>query len=458
MSHGRPPESESVASPEPGATLVVSDSAGRRERQILEYHLTGGPEKVDLRVSLPRLRVGSHPGNDLVLQHASVSRFHLEIEASPEGFRLRDLDSTNGTFVDGLRIKEAYLPARAMIRLGQISLGFSLTEARAPLPRSESPEFFGVLGDSLVMRELFATLERAAPTEVTILLEGESGTGKEGVASAIHRASPRAGCPFVVLDCAAVPLSLMESELFGHERGAFTGAVARRDGRFVEADGGTIFLDEIGELPLEVQPKLLRVLEQREVRPLGSTVSRAVDVRLVAATNRNLAREVNRGTFREDLYYRLAVVRVAVPPLRDRRADIPLLVKHFLEQAMPGEPGRAAEILRGISPDNWRKLQQLPWPGNVRELRNFIERTLALSGGPIESRDLPSPSPPVPAATGAAVDLERPFTELKAETVAQFERDYLLGQLTRHGGNLSAAARASGLDRMNFKRLLQKYR
>jgi DNA-binding NtrC family response regulator len=428
------------------------------ERQIREYHLGGGPEKVDLRVSVPRLRAGSHSSNDLVLKHASVSRFHLEIEARADGFRIRDLDSTNGTRVDGLRIKEAYLPPRALLRLGQVSLAFSVTGACAALPRSESPEFFGVLGGSVAMRELFATLERAAPTDATVLLEGESGTGKERVASAIHRASRRAAGPFVVLDCAAVPLSLMESELFGHERGAFTGAVARREGRLVEADGGTLFLDEIGELPLEVQPKLLRVLEQKEVRPLGSTASRTVDVRLVAATNRNLAREVNRGTFREDLYYRLAVVQVAIPPLRERCEDIRLLVEHFVHQALPGEAGRAREILRGVSTENWRKLERLPWPGNVRELRNFIERTLVLSGGPIESQHLPSPNPLADASTDATVDLDRPFTTLKSEIVAHFERAYLLGQLGRHGGNVSAAARASGLDRMNFKRLLQRYR
>jgi len=443
---------------EQGATAVITDARGRTSRRMRQYRISG--EGVSVAGQQAQLRVGSHPHNDLVLEDPSVSRFHLEIEARPEGFVVRDLDSTNGTFVDGLRVREAFLPERAALRLGACSLTFVLTGQTAELPAVEEEEFFGVLGRSTAMREVFAALARAAPAGATVLIEGESGTGKELVAQAIHRASRRRG-PFVVLDCAAVPLSLMESELFGHERGAFTGAVSRYEGRFREADGGTLFLDEIGELPLEMQPKLLRVLESRQVRPLGGTTAHAVDVRLVAATNRRLGREVNRGTFREDLYYRLAVVRVKLPPLRERHGDLRLLVEHFIQQAFPDAPARSREILRGISEANWRRLEGLPWPGNVRELRNFIERTLILSGGPIESLHIPqgSTKPGTTRPPGAAtVDLDRSFTELKAEVVSSFEQEYLLGQLARHGGNLSAAARAAGLDRMNYKRLLRKYR
>jgi DNA-binding NtrC family response regulator len=279
------------------------------------------------------------------------------------------------------------------------------------------------------------------------------------VAQAVHQASPRAGGPFVVLDCAAVPATLMESELFGHERGAFTGASARREGRFTEAHGGTLLLDELGELPLELQPKLLRVLESRQVRPLGAAAPHAVDVRLLAATNRDLALEVNRGAFREDLYYRLAVVQVRLPPLRQRPEDIRPLTAHFIQAAMAGEPRRAEEILRGISDANWRRLEGLSWPGNVRELANFIERTLILSGGPIHSAHIPQGGAgPGAPASAPAVDLEQPFRDHKARVVQAFERAYLLGQLARHDNNVSAAARAAGLDRMNFKRLLKKYR
>jgi len=434
---------------------VISDVRGNARRQICEFELAG--RGVQQRVKAPRLSIGAHPKNDLQLEHASVSRFHAEIEATAGGFLLRDLESTNGTFVEGLRVQAVFLPPRATLRFGEVSLTFSLTGGTADLPLTEKEEFFGVLGCSPAMREVFDALSRAAPTGATVLLEGESGTGKERVAEAIHQASGREG-PFVVLDCAAVPQNLMESEMFGHERGAFTGAVARQEGRFREADGGTLFLDEIGELPLEMQPKLLRVLETRQVRPLGGTSSTAVDVRLVAATNRNLAREVNRGTFREDLYYRLAVVQVKLPALRERTEDLRSLVEHFIRLALPREGARAQEIIRGISEQNWRRLQGLPWPGNVRELRNFIERTLILSGGPIQSMHIPQPDGRAPGAQASSpVDLDRPFTELKADVIAGFERDYLLGQLQRHDGNVSAAARASGLDRMNFKRLLRKY-
>ncbi len=444
-------------SPEPPpATEIISAPGGGRRRRVRGFRLTGGPDGVDLQVAAPRFRVGSHEGNDLVLADPSVSRFHLELVAERAGFRIIDLESTNGSFVDGLRVRDAYLPQRAMLRLGQVSLTFEARGEGADLPASEQEEFFGVTGASAAMAELFAVLERAAPTDATVLITGESGTGKEMVAHAVHRASRRRAGPLVVLDCAAVPATLMEAELFGHEKGAFTGATEQRQGRFEEASGGTLFLDEIGELPLEMQPKLLRVLQSRQVRRIGGSHARGVDVRLVAATNRRLATEVNRGAFREDLYYRLAVVEVTLAPLRERPEDVRPLVTRFIQEL---EPRRAGEILRGISEDNWRRLEQRPWPGNVRELRNFIERTLILSGGPIDSEHVKSaPAPAGERGQEAPVDLDRPFTAQKAEVVATFEEAYLLGQLQRHRGNVSAAARAAGMDRMNFKRRLQKYR
>ncbi|HBQ13683.1 MAG TPA: hypothetical protein DEF51_21945, partial [Myxococcales bacterium] len=290
----------------------------------------------------------------------------------------------------------------------------------------------------------------------------ESGTGKELVAEAVHAASGRAGGPLVVFDCAAIPTQLMESELFGHEKGAFTGATSQRVGRMEEADGGTLFLDELGELPLDLQPKLLRALEKREVRRVGGARTRRVDFRVVAATNRDLAAEVNRGAFREDLYYRLAVVRVRVPPLRERPEDVPRLVEHFVRRALPDDAKRAAKILASISEENRARLMAHPWPGNVRELKNLIQRTLALSTEDDPAALEPQTAPGLerrPAASDApepVVDLDRPFSDLKKEVVESFERNYLTRQLARHEGNYSRAAAASGMDRMYFKRMLKK--
>ncbi len=409
------------------------------------------------------LRVGSKEGNSLRLANETVSRYHFEIEPTPLGFVLRDLGSTNGTFVDGYRVREIYLPQgrTAQLKAGEVALSFEALGEAVPIALSGEDRFGDALGRSPAMRELFGVLERVAQKDLTILVEGESGTGKERLAEAIHLRSPRAHKRFVVFDCAAVPASLMESELLGHERGAFTGADSRRIGRFEEAQGGTLFIDEIGELPLELQPKLLRALEKREIRRIGGSTVIPVDVRVVAATNRDLVREVNRNTFREDLYYRLAVVRLRVPPLREREGDVPLLVEHFVKEALDGDEAATREALASITDENWRRLASHPWPGNVRELRNFIERTLALTGG-VDANDAPvsaraTAAGDVPAGRDAALDLSRPFIEARQELLAAFEKSYLEAQLSRHGGNISRAARAAGLDRMHFKRLLARH-
>jgi DNA-binding NtrC family response regulator len=412
------------------------------------------------------VRVGSKDGNSLRLQNETVSRYHFEIEPTPLGFVLRDLGSTNGTFVDGYRVRELYLPKRATIKAGEVTLQFEALGEEVPIALSREDRLGDVLGRSPAMRELFGLLERVSQKDLTILLEGESGTGKERLAEAIHLKSPRAHKRFVVFDCAAVPASLMESELLGHERGAFTGAEGRRIGRFEEAHGGTLFIDEIGELPIELQPKLLRALEKREVRRIGGSQVIPVDVRVVAATNRDLVREVNRNTFREDLYYRLAVVRVRVPPLREREGDVPLLVEHFVRESLDGDEAATREAIASITEENWQRLVSHPWPGNVRELRNFIERTIAITGGvdaeaapQAMSRPSNGPQGTVGPATlaGAAIDLARPFIEAREELLAHFEKGYLEAQLSRHGGNISRAARAAGLDRMHFKRLLARH-
>jgi len=457
-------------------TRIVLD-AGRASRRVTRYRLkelSGDGRTVE--VSAPTYRIGSREGNDLQIGDSTVSRFHLEIVATPAGYLVRDLGSTNGTWIDGLRVVEAYLRSPCTLRIGGAEVSFEALADEATIPTSAHEQFGRVIGRSAAMREVFSVLERAAASDVTILLEGESGTGKELVAEAVHRMSPRAEQGYVIFDCAATPASLIESTLFGHEKGSFTGAEARHVGLFEEADGGTIFLDEIGELPLEQQPKLLRVLERREVRRVGGTTTQKVDVRVVAATNRDLAREVNRGAFREDLYYRLAVIRVVLPPLRDRPEDIPLLVERFVRDSLSRDAARADQALAGISEENWQRLLKHPWPGNVRELRNFIERTVALSrpGGSLDTEAFPTrtpatSSPPPPAPTGTpgtpldgdalpAVDLDRPFIDGKADVLAAFEKSYLTSILDRHAGNISRAAAAAGLDRMYFKRLLKKYR
>jgi DNA-binding NtrC family response regulator len=407
------------------------------------------------------VRVGSKEGNTLRIDNPTVSRYHFEIEPTADGVVLRDLGSTNGTFVDGYRAREIFLPPRAQLKAGEIALSYELLADEELIELSNSDRFADVLGRSAPMRELFSMLERVALKDITVLLEGESGTGKEKLAEAIHARSARAERPLVVFDCAAIPPSLMESELFGHEKGAFTGADGRRIGRFEEARGGTLFLDELGELPLDLQPKLLRVLERREIRRVGGTQVIPIDVRIIAATNRDLAREVNRGAFREDLYYRLAVIRVRVPALRERSSDIPLLVEHFVREFFDGDAARAKEVTAGISETNWQGLLTHPWPGNVRELRNFIERTLAVSGG-VDAGEVPAaamrdrPGDADADAIAWKLDLARPFLEAREELMGRFERTYLERMLEAHAGNISRAARAAGLDRMHFKRLLAR--
>jgi len=447
------------------ATRILQREGRAPARRLRKYRLEArSPDGTVERmvVDKPELRAGARSGNDLVLKDPSVSRLHFQIEADDVGYRLRDLESTNGTFMDGYRIRDAYLRPGSIIRVGTTEIVLTPENEETDVPATESDRFGSLLGASIKMRELFATLERAASTDATILVEGETGTGKELVAQAIHASSRRSGGALVVFDCASVPANLLESELFGHEKGAFTGAEQRRIGRLEEADGGTLFLDELGELPLDLQPKLLRALDAREIRRVGGRDTIPVNARIVAATNRDLAQEVNRGAFREDLYYRLAVVRVQLPPLRERRDDIPLLVHHFVRRALKDDPARAKAILDTISPENWKRLSTHPWPGNVRELKNVIERTLALStGGPAdEGIALPTAAPRVAAlaGTGGKPSLDRPFVELKAETMAAFEASYLEGQLERHGGNISRAAAAAGIDRMYFKRLLKKHR
>ncbi|HXI29294.1 MAG TPA: sigma-54 dependent transcriptional regulator, partial [Vicinamibacterales bacterium] len=303
-------------------------------------------------------------------------------------------------------------------------------------------------GSDTKMRQMFTLLEDVAATSATVLIEGETGTGKELIAEEIHNHSPRRDGPFVVFDCGSVPRELIESMLFGHVKGSFTGAITDRRGAFAEAHGGTIFLDEIGELPSALQPKLLRVLESRTIKRLGESEHRPIDVRLVAATHRDLRRMVNAAAFREDLYFRIAVLPLVLPPLRARKDDIPLLFQHFLNRRQPVEP---------VSP---RELAEMPWLGNVRELRNFVERACAIGAkDALQASRVPvSDVGAAPAETNpGGVAFDQPFKEFRERWIDQGEREYLQRLLERHGRNVPAAAEEAGLDRTYVYRLIRKH-
>jgi len=318
---------------------------------------------------------------------------------------------------------------------------------------AEPTRFGKMVGRSAVTRSLFELLQRAAASDATVLVEGETGTGKEATAEAIHFEGDRKNGPFVVIDCGAIPPQLLESELFGHERGAFTGAIASRQGAFEAASGGTIFLDEIGELTLDLQPKILRVLERRQVKRVGSTNYAKIDVRVIAATNRSLRAEVQAQRFRSDLYYRLAVVQVKLPPLRERIADIPILVSHVLDSmGVAGQP--IAESLS--SPEFLDRVTRYHWPGNVRQLRNYIERSVALDDSNLPPNPDTTP-PPELDEPNDAVDISQPLRLARENCVSNFERRYLEALLLQHRNNVSAAARAAGVDRIHFYRLLWKH-
>ena len=410
------------------------------------------------------VRCGVREGNDLIINDPEVSRIHFEITSAAHGFRLTDLESTNGTVVDGYLTGDIYLKAGSRIEVGQTLIVFEPLDEVSTVPAADEAKFGPMVGRTPAMRELFAILQRAAPSQFTLLVEGESGVGKELVAEAVHDASPRAKGPFVVVDCAAVPPSLLESEFFGHEKGAFTGAQDRRIGSLEQANGGTLFLDEIGELPLTLQPKLLRALEKREIRRLGGSRTTKLDVRIVAATNRDLAREVNRGTFRDDLYYRLAVLRVVVPPLRDRREDIRLLAEHFVRSTFDDDVASADRFIQSTSDADWAALAAQNWPGNVRELRNTIERSIVLGGIGRGLTASAAPSRTSAAVTstealecGIHVDLSQPFQEARAAVLAEFEKAYTEKMLELHDGKVLRAAAASGIDRAYFRRILRRH-
>ena len=392
--------------------------------------------------------LGKTPECDIVLSDKTVSRQHLRLEVSEGGVKAVDLGSHNGSFCEGMRFTELEVRPGAVLRVGSTEMKLVPESSRERvIPPSESTRFGGLVGTSRRMREVFTLLERLAPSGADVLIQGETGTGKEGCAEAIHAQSPRARGPFVIVDMAGIAPSLIESELFGHVKGAFTGAQADRAGAFERAAGGTVFLDEVGELPSEVQPRLLRVLERRQVKRVGANEYQPLDVRVLAATHVDLEKAVQEGRFRADLFHRLAVLRVTLPPLRERPEDIPLLIDTVLERT--GRPASA------LSDSTRALLAQYPWPGNVRELRNVVEQVVHLGEEALPDMAAPVPVTAQPGGNAAALDL--PFKEAKERLIEGFERDYLKGLLERCGGNQSLAAREAGIARLYLRKLLVKH-
>jgi DNA-binding NtrC family response regulator len=412
-----------------------------------------GPDR-GLEIELPQAGVviGTERTCDVVLTDTFVSRRHCTVAPTPKGFAITDLGSSNGTVIDGVAVGKVVAPPGVALRIGKTLLQLMPADEVVDIPPSQNEHFGALYGGSIAMRQVFAILERASKSTAPVLFLGESGTGKELMARGVHDNSPRRDGPFVVFDCGASTETLIESDLFGHTKGAFTGAASDRVGAFAAANGGTLFLDEIGDLPVALQPKLLRMLEAGEVVPLGGRKSEKYDVRVVAATHRDVFAEVARGGFRGDLYYRLAVVEVHVPPLRQRSGDLKRLIEMFLEKA------GAAELAKQVSGPALERLQRYHWPGNVRELRNVITRAVALAGPDDDFQSLPFVLRPTAAAPDADVSFkaDKPFHEAKDALIARFEREYLEDLVKRADGNLSQAARIAGLERKFLYKLLDR--
>jgi two-component system response regulator GlrR len=431
----------------PETTLEAAGHPHGTEVRRFTLQVVGGPlQGHTWKSSDSRSGVGSHSSNACVLAEPSVSRFHCELVAEGAGLRVRDLDSRNGTLLDGVQIREAFAKNGSTLRIGHTVAQIQFGHERAAIPLSEKDRFGSLCGGSPAMRAAFALLERAAASDATVLLEGETGTGKGAAAEAIHEGSARKAGPFVLVDCGAISPQLLESELFGHERGAFTGAISRRVGAYEHAQGGTVFLDEIGELPLDLQPKLLHVLEKKKIRRVGSNEFFPVDVRVIAATHRDLRELVNAGAFRPDLYFRLAVLRVPIPPLRAHIEDMALVARQLLGQ-LGASAAQADDLLQA---EAIGRLQRASWPGNVRELRNYLERCLVLEA-------------PQPLQEGgeeldaAPVDAALPLAQARARVVEEFERRYVKALLQAHSGKVPEAARAAGVERGYVYRLMRRY-
>ena len=455
----------------------------------------------------PTIRVGADALCDLVLSDPTVSRHHAELQQRHHAVFLVDLNSTNGTYMAGRRVSQVELETGQIFRVGRTKIAFDVRTEKVSILPTRRTRYDDIIGHSVALRQIFSILDRVSPSDLSVLIEGETGSGKELIARAVHEHSARRDGPFIVFDCSAFAPSLLASELFGHEKGAFTGAVGKHLGVFERAHGGTLFLDELGELDMDVQAKFLRVLETGQLRRVGGERTVEVDVRVVSATNRNVREMVDDRTFRADLFYRLAQVRFLLPPLRERVEDITPLVEHFLDR-LAQKTGRRPFV----EPEAIQALQRYPWPGNVRELKNTIEKAVALTPGATLTADYfvqelaveaahdaiargdggewlppplqldgrttpaqpaspytntPAPAQPEAPTTSTMATLRaalindegepRPFKHLKDELVSQFERQYLDLLLQHTAGNIAAAARTAGVDRRHLYRLIDKH-
>ena len=441
-----------------GPTLIISADKSRNAILVQKSKIlvVSGPlQGHEFMMDKNVFAIGSDPHNSLVLQDSTVSRRHCEIQLEPEGYVIRDLGSTNGTLVQGVKVAQAYLTQSTEFQLGKTKLVFCPMKEAMEYTLSENESFGNLLGKSVAMRRVFHLAETYAPTDATIMIEGETGTGKEVLAEEVHKHSARKDKPFVVIDCASLAKELIESELFGHTKGSFTGASLDRVGAFEFADGGTIFLDEIGDLSPDLQPKLLRVLEKREIRKVGSNKVRNINVRIISATNRKLEAEVNAGRFREDLYFRLSVVHLDLAPLRNRKDDLAMLTKRFLREFM-GEDAldQLADFDKTIE-----AFRNHDWPGNVRELRNLVEMASYHKQRPINLGSFLYPGKMKTTAEHSkeSDDELRPFKVAKGDLVERFERDYISALLKRNDWNVSKASREAGIERAYLQRLIKRY-
>jgi DNA-binding NtrC family response regulator len=422
----------------------------RPTQTFIAHAITGPDEGKTFTLDLSRggrVFLGHGPACSVRLTDTTVSRRHAAFDLVSGVLRLSDLGSTNGTFVNGVRAFDVALSGGETIQIGATILRLDLGEV-ATEPASEQSRFGRFVGASPEIRRLYPSMQRIAMSDIPVVIEGETGTGKEVLAESLHELGPRTAGPFVVFDCTTVAANLMEATLFGHERGAFTGALAANPGLFEQADGGTLFIDEIGDLDVTLQAKLLRAIEKAEVRRIGGRQWTHVDVRVIAATRRDLDREVQAGRFRDDLFFRLAVARIELPPLRRRRKDISLLAAYFWQQ-LGGQPS-------ALTGDLMNRLEDYDWPGNVRELRNAIARKIALG-------ELTKPAPRAPSAAAAdpiqeIIDLDLPFPIARDKIVAVFEQRYVDAVLARHGGNVTHAAHASGVGRRYFQTIRGRHK
>ncbi len=430
-----------------------STRAAATHARVVHWFVRGGTAKTkdgrEIAIDVDPIVVGRDPNTQLPMTDQEISSLHCELRATNEGILVKDLGSTNGTFIGAVRVREVVITTTCELTVGQSSLVIEPT-AKHRVDVGFTERFGGLVGNSPKMRRVFSVLEKVSATPLSVLILGETGTGKEVVAKAIHDASPRKDGPFVVVDCGSIPEALAESLLFGHEKGSFTGATERRKGALAEADGGTLFLDELGELPIELQPKLLRALAERQIKRVGGNAFEAMDVRVLAATRRDLGAEMNAGRFRSDLFFRIAQIRVELPSLRERLSDLPLLIEDIC--ARVGRSEHAKVVEQWIS----SRMGSYDWPGNVRELVNVtsVAATLAETPSAIDdvltlARDTPGDSQSNKAATA--------FSEAKRGAISAFERDYFTSLSRTAKGNVSEMARQSGMERHHVRAYLRKY-